>query len=46
MSTHAMTVNGQVSRWQGKNVMSADNQSSILFQKPNIRTESQFLKVS
>ena len=28
-------------RWQGKNVTSADNQSSILFQKPNIRTDVQ-----
>ena len=33
-------------RWQGKNVKSADNQSSILYQKPNIRTDVQRCSVS
>jgi uncharacterized protein (DUF3084 family) len=38
--------NGQVFAMAGQNVTSADNQSSILFQKPNIRTDVQRCSVS
>jgi len=41
-----MITNGQVFAMAGQKSSSADNQSSILFQKPNIRTDVQKCYVS
>jgi len=41
-----MAGNGQVFAMAGQNITSADSQSSILFQMPNIRTDVQKCYVS
>jgi len=42
----SLAANGQVFAMAGQESSSADNQSSILFQKPNIRTDVQRCSVS